>query len=123
MFGFKGEYAFIFPEMEQLKTMFNPTRFNKFSQLTREELMNLTAKDFTVSEIIEIINETPLSDRDKTIAINRYTKGMTLEDIADILNVDSRTVGKALRNISSKLRDTCQKMFFQENQIQFVSEM
>lgn len=85
----------------------------RFSDLTKEDKIQLTYKDFTVSEITEIITETVLSDEDREIAMLRYTKAMTYEAIAEKVDLDWKTVQKRIPKISDKLKHTVCKLLYQ----------
>lgn len=86
-------------------------RINFFANLTNDEKMALTSNDFTISEITEIINETALNKLDKNIAVMRYIKRMTFDEIANKLDRDIKTIQKRIPNISIKLKQTCVKLF------------
>lgn len=81
-----------------------------FKNFTPEEKYALTYKDFLVSEILEIIAETVLSDEDRKIAILKYTRAMTISQIADNVNLDKKTIQNRLPLISEKIRRTLQKL-------------
>jgi len=83
-----------------------------FSNLTQDEQMDLTSHDFTISEIREIIEETPLHSLDKQIAIYRYIECMTLEEIANKLGYDVKTILSHVKKISIKLKKTCTRLFY-----------
>lgn len=89
----------------------NDKRLKFFSKLTEDEKMKLESKDFTVSEICEIVAETPLRDEDKRIAKYRYIDCMTKEEIAEKTQLDIKTVSSRLNSISLKLKITCTKLF------------
>lgn len=89
----------------------NEERFNFFKKLTEDEKQALTYKDFTITEINEIIAETPLRDDDKRIAVMRYNKCMTYQEIADATFLDIKTVKKRIANISTRLKTTCVRLF------------
>lgn len=89
-------------------------RINLFAQLSDDEKMALTSNDFTITEITEIINETALNKLDKNIAVMRYIKRMTYEEISYKLNRDIRTIQKRIPNISIKLKETCVKLFIKQ---------
>lgn len=72
---------------------------------------NFSYKDFTTSEILNIIKETSLSDRDKEIARLRYIELKSEEDISYIIQVDKKTVHSNLPKISSELKRTCNKLY------------
>ena len=92
----------------------NQARINLFAQLTEDAKMALTAQDFTVSEIKEIINETPLSVVEREIAYCRYVDCMTFEEIADRMNYGVTTVKRHLPRISIKLKTTCTRLFLKD---------
>lgn len=85
-------------------------RIKFFSKLTLDEKYNLSSKDFTVSEIAEIISETALSDEDIKIATLRYIKDCTIAKIAEEVGLDEKTVQRRLPKISDKLKKTLQKI-------------
>lgn len=63
--------------------------------------------DFTKSQIKELINESPLNDRDKEIAYKMYAEQKTYDEIADETNIgDSKTVGNNKTRISEALKRT-----------------
>lgn len=86
-------------------------RIDLFSKLTNDEKYALSAKDFTVSEIKEIIAETSLNDIDSKIAECRYIKDMSMAEIAAIVDLDEKTIQRKLPKISVKLKSTLQKLF------------
>ena len=81
----------------------------RFSALTKEEKENLTLNDFTVSEIIELINETVLSPENRIIARLRFAKDMTIEAIAEKIKRDVKTVQRRLPAIEIQLNKTILK--------------
>ena len=81
----------------------------RFSALTKEEKENLTLNDFTVSEIIELINETVLSPENLIIARLRFAKAMTIEAIAEKIKRDVKTVQRRLPAIEIQLNKTILK--------------
>ena len=89
----------------------NSSRFDFFAKLTHDEKMDLESKDFLVSEIEEIIAETPLCDTDKRISVKRYIECMTEREIAEKLQLDEKTVNRRLQTISLKLKITCSRLF------------
>lgn len=82
-----------------------------FKQLTDDAKKSLDHDSFTVSEIKEIIAETPLTQLDRDIAYYRYCECMTFEEIADKLGYDIRTIRSHLPSISISLKTTCTKLF------------
>lgn len=69
------------------------------------------SKDFTSSEINQIISETPLTERDRKIAVLRYAECKSEEDISNILYIDKKTVHSNLPKISILLKRTAHKIF------------
>lgn len=81
----------------------------RFIALTKEERENLTLDDFTISEILELINETVLSPENRTIARLRFAKAMTIEAIAEKVNRDMKTVQRRIPIIKKQLNKTILK--------------
>lgn len=77
-----------------------------FAKYLNDESL-LTSDDFLASEIERIINETPLSERDKKIARLRYIEKKSEDEIADLLLVDKKTVHNNISKISTLLKKTC----------------
>lgn len=77
-----------------------------FAKYLNDESL-LTSDDFLASEIERIINETPLSERDKKIARLRYIEKKSEDEIADLLLVDKKTVHNNISKISVLLKKTC----------------
>ena len=71
----------------------------------------LSSGDFLTSEIDRIIQETPLTDRDKKIAKLRYEEKKSEDEIADILQIDKKTVHTNISKISTALRKTCRILY------------
>lgn len=86
-------------------------RIDFFKQLTDDAKQSLSQQDFTVSEIREIISETPLKQLDRDIAYLRYIDCMTFDEISDQLGYDPKTIKSHLPDISLKLKSTCAKIF------------
>lgn len=86
-------------------------RIDFFKQLTDDAKQSLSQQDFTVSEIKEIISETPLKQLDRDIAYLRYIDCMTFDEISDQLGYDPKTIKSHLPDISIKLKSTCTKLF------------
>lgn len=97
--------------MEDDKYGFNPARFDFFASLTEDEKLKLDYTKFTISEINTIIAETPMKDIEKKMALMRYNKRMTLQEIADALQIDIKTVKRNMPIVSLQLKLTCAKMF------------
>lgn len=68
----------------------------------------LEFRDFTNTQIKELINESPLSARDKSIAYKMYVEQKTYDEIVDEVNniADSRTIGNNKQRISDILKHT-----------------
>lgn len=87
---------------------------SRFSNLTDEEKKCTSHNDYTVSEIMEIIAETVLSDTDREIANLRFTKAMTYERIAEKVDRDCKTVQKRVKKISEKLKRTAYRLLHEK---------
>lgn len=86
-------------------------RIKYFQSLTLEEKEKLRTKDFTVSKLKELIDGTPMSSFYKKMATYRFIKSMTYEKISEKLGCSVRTVKLNLPKITTKLVETCYKMF------------
>ncbi|MBO4594157.1 MAG: hypothetical protein J5697_00475 [Clostridia bacterium] len=86
------------------------SRREYFSKLSQEEKYELSAKDFTVREIREIISETSLNATDIKIAECRYIMDMTMAAIAKEVGLDEKTIQRKIPKISDKLKRTLQKL-------------
>lgn len=82
-----------------------------FARMTENEKLLLASEDFIVSEIMEIISETPLNEQDKLIAELRYVRCHTIEKISEIIQIDKKTTHKKIKIISNKLKTTFSRMF------------
>ncbi len=81
-----------------------------FSKYLSDESL-LTSDDFIASEIEKIIQETPLSDRDKKIARLRYIEKKSEDEIAEIIQIDKKTVHNNMSKISTSLKKTCSLIY------------
>ena len=81
-----------------------------FSKYLSDESL-LTSDDFIASEIETIIQETPLSDRDKKIARLRYIEKKSEDEIAEIIQIDKKTVHNNMSKISTSLKKTCSLIY------------
>lgn len=86
--------------------MLTKKRIEQLKKLTEEDILKLTYKDFTVNEINTLISETPMTDLEKRIAVMRYNKEMTYQEIADKEYLDIKTARNKVTLISSKIRTT-----------------
>lgn len=75
--------------------MFSQERAEYFRSLPKAIRINLSVGYFMKSEILFIIDETPLSERDRTIAIKRFTERMTYEGITVPYATTKATIGTA----------------------------
>lgn len=83
-----------------------------FTNLDYEQKLTLNYDDFTASELIEIVQEMKCRDECKDIIIMYYIKCLTLEEIANELNVDYRTIANRLKKLKLQFNMTCIKLFF-----------
>lgn len=88
-----------------------PERFKYFSKKNIIELRNLKTKDFTLSELKEIINEAILNDEDRKIAELKYLKNLNANEIADIVFRDVRTIRSHLIKIDKVIHNTIIAIF------------
>lgn len=84
--------------------------FERFEDFTKEQKQALTLKDFTVSELTAIIEETILTDVDKQIAKLRFIKLLSFDKISDQLLFDSRTIRKHIIYIEKALSETIMRI-------------
>ncbi len=89
----------------------NELSFRDFYECYLSNPDNLSSKDFLASEIETIIQETPLSERDKAIARYRYIEMKSEDDIANLLLIDKKTVHSNIHKISPLLKATCKKLY------------
>lgn len=82
----------------------------RLKNLTDDELKELVFTDFLKSELIELIEETILSDLDKAIAILKFTKLKTNEEIAEEVQYDPKTVRTHSKLVQEKLTETLLKL-------------
>lgn len=90
----------------------NNDRFEYFKNLTYEQKLDLTFDDFTTTEILEIVKEMRCKTECKDIAIMYYVECLSLEQIADKIGIDYRTVSNRLKKILFEFKMTCIKIFF-----------
>ena len=89
----------------------DPKRIDYFNaKYSYNEKFDLSSKDFTVSEINEIINETVLNNDERIIAKEKYLNDKTIQEISDIVNLSEKTVQRKIPIISKKLKSTIQKI-------------
>ena len=82
----------------------------RFTNLTNEELQKLIFTDFLKSELMELIEETILTDLDRTIAILKFTRLKTNEEVAEEVLYDPKTVKSHARKTHRKLIETLLKL-------------
>lgn len=92
--------------------MLTKERINSLKNKNEEELLQITYKSFTISEINTLISETPMTDQEKRIAVMRFNKEMTFQEIADKEQFDVKTAKKKCTLISSKIRTTLISIVF-----------
>lgn len=67
--------------------------------------------NFTKNQIIEIIQESSLSERDRKLATLYWVDLKSDEDIADILSIDKKTVRNNIPKLSVILQNTASKLY------------
>lgn len=86
-----------------------PERLEKFKKLTDDKKYELSYKDFTISEIKELIAETPMCDLDKRISVAKFINLKTNDEIAEIEHLDTRSVSRHVLKIKCMMKYTCIK--------------
>lgn len=86
-------------------------RFDIISSLTEDAKISLTYKDFTISEIRELIKETPLTELDRKIAEMRYLELRTFDEIAEKVGMETRSVQRRVPKISVSIKNTTTKLY------------
>lgn len=86
--------------------MLTKSRIEHLKTMTEKELLEITYKSFAVNEINTLISETPMTDQEKRIAVMRFNKEMSFQEIADAENIDIKTSRNKCTLISSKIRTT-----------------
>lgn len=71
----------------------------------------LDCGDFTKKQIIEIIQESPLCERDRKLAIMYWTDMNSEDKIAEELMIDRKTVRNNIPKISMILKMTASKIY------------
>lgn len=86
--------------------------FIEFYKKYVHEPKALSYEDFTVSQLKQIIDETPMSNSDRQIAYKMFIERKTQLDIADEVGVsEPRTIGNNKERISKRLRVTASKLY------------
>ena len=86
--------------------------FIEFYKKYVHEPKALAFDDFTVSQLKQIIDETPMSDSDRQIAYKRYIERKTQLDIADEVGFsEPRSIGNNKDRISKRLKVTASKLY------------
>lgn len=97
--------------LEDLKYNINKMDFKEFYHTYLQNTKFFDCNDFTNSEIEEIIKESSLSERDKTLAKLYWVDNKVEQDIADELYCDIKTIRRNIPKISDILKSTCSKMY------------
>lgn len=71
----------------------------------------LCCDDFTATEIKQIIEESPLNERDKLIATTYWIDLMSEEDISYKVGCDKKTIRNNIPKISMILKTTASKLY------------
>lgn len=86
--------------------MLTKERIKHLKNYTEAQLLKITYKSFAVNEINTLISETPMTDQEKRIAVMRFNKEMSFQEIADKEQIDIKTARNKCTLISSKIRTT-----------------
>lgn len=81
-----------------------------YDLITQDSKVQIDYECLTVSEIHNIISETPLTNENRQIAIKRYIELKTIEEIADEMHYDKRTVSERLKFIYLDLQKVTIKL-------------
>lgn len=93
----------------------NKQRYDLISELSNDAKMALTCQDFTISEIEELIQETPLTDIDRRIAKLKYIRRFTIEEISYEVGFHPRTIQRHLSDISAAIKSTITKLYSKDD--------
>lgn len=114
----KGEDISLAIVEEVVKTILEESLLDasrlSFIEYSKKYLSNVTFfdyRDFTSTEIKEIIGETPLTERDRHIAALRYIELKSEEEIAEKLYIDKKTVHSNIPKISYQLKRTATRLY------------
>ena len=89
-----------------------------YETVKKDRSVDLCVECFTVSDINNIIAETPLTKENRLIATKRYADRETVEEIADELGYDKRTIEVRLKLISMEMTKVTVKMYARKNNIE-----
>ena len=90
----------------------NELLFSDFFRKYIHTMKILRFSDFTVSQLEHIINETPMSEKDKKIAYKLFIERKTYDEIASECDIiDSRTIKNNRDRISFMLKSTAAKIY------------
>lgn len=81
-----------------------------YDLITQDSKVQIDYECLTVSEIHNIISETPLTNENRQIAIKRYIELKTIDEIADEMHYDRRTVSDRLKLIYLDLQKVTIKL-------------
>lgn len=93
----------------------NKQRYDLISELSNDAKMSLTYQDFTISEIEELIQETPLTDIDRRIAKLKYIRRFTIKEISYEVGLHPRTIQRHLPDISVAIKSTITKLYLKDD--------
>lgn len=86
--------------------------FIEFYKKYVHEPKALSFDDFTVSQLKQIIDETPMSNSDRQIAYKMFIERKTQLDIADEVGFsEPRSIGNNKDRISNRLKVTASKLY------------
>lgn len=78
----------------------------RIRRLNKEERENLKLEDLTMSEMEAVIAETILCEKNRKIAVLRFLKLSTFDQISETLGYDERTVAAKVKFIKERLKNT-----------------
>ena len=86
-------------------------RLEEIREIIEIKGMSITYLNFTIDEIELIIAQTPMKDCVKEICRMRFLKEMTIDEIADKEQIDSKTVIARLKKATPRLKRTAMRIF------------
>ncbi len=93
--------------------------YDRVLQLVKiDSSLRMITDTFTVSDIRNIIAETPLTKENRLIATKRYCDKETVEEIADELGYDKRTIEVREKIILCDLVKVAMKIYAIKNNIE-----
>ena len=94
------------------------TGLGLYELVVKNGTVELSTECFTVSDINKIISETPLTKENRLIATKRFADKETVEEIADSLGYDKRTIEVRLKLILIEVIKIAVKIYARRNNLE-----